>query len=298
MTIDKKFESLFQIKIQFQGADHVVNLRVPPFGELFGLILQPQHRTPERMSVMFPAEFKRLIASLDGRVVDIESARGLYADPHAAGQIVAARNKLLETLAEQGRIFAQCPYCFKWEAELNVIAMTVALQQGPWPIIDERMFLAVPSLAQQFPPNRQPRTILGASRIRFELPSSVIGLGAPVTAGILRDADREGGTLEQLAWDRVKSQIDKTGREQWRSDVPGFRAVLRLAIALQALDGLSTEITPQVIMDMPAVDFYFLDNLHYLVYNADIQDEHKARLECRHCFRSFLPVMDPLQIVR
>jgi hypothetical protein len=79
-----------------------------------------------------------------------------------------------------------------------------------------------------------------------------------------------------------------SGREQWREDVPGFRAALRLSVALKYLDGLSGEITPEAVLQMPATDFYFLDNLHYLAHNVDITDEAKATIRCAQCGRPFV----------
>ncbi len=290
MTVDKRFESLFHARVQFQGREREVELRVPAFREIFPLILAPEHRTPDRMAVMFPAEFKRLIKSMEGGGLEVEHARALYADPQAAGQIVAARNRLFETIAEQGLTYLQCPHCFNWEAEVNVTALTTALQAGPWPIIDQRLFLAVPSLAQHLPRFSRKRRQPCSSRIRFQLPSSVIGLPAASRSGVLGDADAQDGALERAAWKRwtPSTELDKTGREQWREDVTGFRAALRLTAALKYLDGLSGEIAPEAVLQMPATDFYFLDNLHYLMHNVDITDEAKATIRCGRCGQPFL----------
>ncbi len=294
MTIDKRFESLFHSRVQFQGRERQVELRVPAFGEIFALVLESQHRTPERMSVMFPAEFKRLIKSLGENSVGIEHARALYADAQAAGQIVAARNRLFETLAEQGLLYAQCPHCLNWEAEVSIVALTVALQAGPWPIIDGRMFLAVPSLSSRLPRGIRPAGVPGTSRVRFDLPSSVFRLTTPIRSGTLGAADRNNGTSERAAWARwvTSREVGISGREQWREDVPGFRAALRLAVALEHLQGIEGEITPEVVLDMLSVDFYFLDNLHYLVHNVDLQNDKKASINCEACGLPFLLIVD------
>ena len=290
--MDQNFSSLFLTRVPFRGYDCGVELRIPSYGELFGLILTEQQRTPERMAVMMPAEFKRVIRSINGKPVSIEDAREIYAEPQAAGRIIAARNQLFETLAEQGRVFLQCPHCKSWEAELSVLALTVALQAGPWPIIDQRMFLAVPSLAWHFPPCVRVGPLTGTSRIRFQLPSAVIGLTTAPGTGVLDNADRNHGADETMAWQRwVDRQSNEPGHEQWRHEVPGFRAGLRLAVALEQLDGMSGEITPSIVLSMPAVDFYFLDNLHYLTHNVTVQDEHKASVGCGLCGRNFLLVV-------
>jgi len=292
MTMDAKFESLLHGRIQFQGSESQVVLRIPRIGELFGLLLEAHLRTPERMSVMFPAEFKRLVESLNRQPIGIEQARALYADAQSAGQIVAGRNRLFEVLAEQGRIFARCPRCSNWEAELSIIALTVALKAGPWPIVDERMFLAMPSLAKRRSKGARPPRAVCASRIRFELPSRIAGLPAEVGIGILGDADRNNGAAELAAWQEwapARSERE-AGREQWRADVPGFQAVLRLAVALDQLDGISGIITPEVVLRMPITDFYFLDNLYYLAHNVDVTGNREPGVKCGECAQTFWPV--------
>jgi hypothetical protein len=294
MNVDTKFETLFHRPIQFQGRDCQVDLRVPRIGELFGLLLEAHHRTPARMSVMFPAEFKRLVESLDGEAIDIEDARALYAEAQSAGQIVAARNRLFEVLAEQGRIFARCPHCSNWEAELSVLALTVALQAGPWPIVDERMFLAMPSLVKHRSKGARPPGVVCASRIGFKLPSKVVGLPAEVGSGILGDADRQNGAAELAAWQlwAPRGSERTAGREQWREDVPGFRGVLRLSVALDQLDSSVGIITPETVLSMPVVDFFFLDNLYYLAHNVDVSANSGLEMRCAVCAQIFLPVAD------
>jgi hypothetical protein len=294
MNADTKFETLFHSGIQFQGRDCQVDLRVPRIGELFSLLLARHHRTPARLSVMFPAEFKRLVMSIDGKPMDIEQAHALYAEAQSAGQIVAARNRLFEVLSEQGRIFARCPHCSDWEAELSVIALTVALQAGPWPIVDERVFLAMPSLAERLSKGARPQGAVCSSRIRFELPSKVVGLPAEVGSGVLSDADRDNGAAELAAWQywAPRESERAVGREQWREDVPGFRAVLRLTVALDQLDGSAGTISPEIVLRMPSVDFYFLDNLYYLTHNVDIAANNDPEVKCSSCAQIFLPVSD------
>jgi len=289
--MDPNFQSLFHTRITFRGRESQVELRVPAYAEVFGLILEAHLRTPERMLVMMPAEFKRIIRSIDGAPVKIEDARQLYADAQAAGQIVAARNRLFETLAEQGRIFMQCPHCVKWEAEVSVTALTVALEAGPWPIVDQRMFLAVPSLAQHFPPRIRFAQVHGTSRIRFDLPSTVIGLPGPINEGILTAAGHIGDASELAAWERwVKPWQGTPNHEQWRQEVPGFRAAVRLAAALANSGNQTAEINLETVLDMPVIDFHFLDNLHYLAQNASIRDVNKATVSCGLCGESCLLV--------
>ena len=291
-TPAEHLRALLQLRIPFHGAEHEVELRVPSTGEIFPLLLEPQHRTPERMAVMFPAEFKRLVKAIDGQPMTIETARALYGEPESAGRIIAARNRLYEALAEQGRVFAQCPHCRQWEAELKLLALVVGLHAGPWPIIDERLFLAMPSLADPRPNGTRPPTLPRTSRLRFELPSHVVGLPAEAQTGILGDVDADGGRRERAAWERwvPPGTARAEGREMWREDVAGFRAMLRLSVALERLDGLVGEITPEVIARMPIVDFYFLDNLYYLVHNVDIASDTPLVIDCAQCGKRYLPV--------
>jgi hypothetical protein len=150
----------------------------------------------------------------------------------------------------------------------------------------------MPSLAKRRPKGARPPGAVCASRIRFELPSKVAGLPAEVGSGVLGDADRDNGAAELAAWQEwAPARSERAaGRQQWREDVPGFQAVLRLTVALDQLVGFSGTITPEVVLRMPMTDFCFLDTLYYLTHNVDVNGDREPEVKCGECAQTFLPV--------
>jgi hypothetical protein len=288
-----QLDTLLNVRVPLDDAKRAVRLRVPPAVDLLTLILEPKVRTPERLAVLVPSELKRLMESVDGQPATIELARAFARDMVATVELLTARKRLLEVLSEEGAVYATCPHCLAWEAELSVVALTVALQAGPWPIIEDGAVLGVPALADPLPRGTRPATPPAAARIRFVPPSHVLGLPAEITGGVLGDADAEQDRLVREAWSRWAPPDDERapGRTQWRHDVPGFRAMLRLAVALTSVEGTSEPISPALVERMPAVDFYFLDTLHYVTHNVDVGPQTHAAITCEKCGARFLPVL-------
>ena len=294
MTLTRaQLDTLLNVRVPMGGAERSVRLRVPPAGDLLTLILERKVRTPERLAVLVPSELKRTIESIDGQPSNIELARAITRDMPAMVELLTARKRMLEVLSEEGVVYATCPHCRAWEAELSVVALTVALQAGPWPIIEDGAVLGVPALAEPLPRGTRPATLPAAARIRFVPPTHVVGLPAEVVGGVLGDADADQGRLVREAWNRWAPPGDERapGRQQWRHDVPGFRAALRLAVALTSVEGATDPISPALIERMPVVDFYFLDTLHYVTHNVDVGPQTHAAITCEQCGARFLPVL-------
>jgi hypothetical protein len=126
--------------------------------------------------------------------------------------------------------------------------------------------------------------------LRYELPSAV--LAGNGDGGILGDLDADPRRpREMAAWLRwaPSSAAPAPQHEDWNSGVPGFRAILRLSVALE--DGAKTPgaISPEIVEQMPVTDFFFLDQLYYLTHNVSVASPQSA-LPCGRCGARFLPV--------
>jgi hypothetical protein len=293
MLTQAELQRLLHPVIRFGGVERSVELRLPSCADILPLLMEPHLRIPQRLSTLLPSEFKRFLRTFDGRQADIEIARAIFADAEAAVGLLQARRQLLEAVAEQGLVFASCPHCRNWEARLSVVALTVALQAGPWPIVEDGLYLAMPSLCDPLPPGDRPSEPPPAARVRFDLPSRALDIPSGIGSGELQSADREHGRPLADAWKRWTgpAATSSPGREQWRPDVPGFRAMLRLSVALTQIDGRAEEASPGLIEAMPLADFYFLDTLHYVTTAADASGRSRTVIACERCGQSFLPIL-------
>ena len=105
---------------------------------------------------------------------------------------------------------------------------------------------------------------------------------------------RDAVYAEQAAWARwAPPDVERPeGRTWWRPRHPGFRAMLRLSVALRRLeqaDGRVIEPTPESVERLYAADIHFLDLLywHACAANAPID----ATVACQKCSTSFLPAL-------
>jgi hypothetical protein len=62
---------------------------------------------------------------------------------------------------------------------------------------------------------------------------------------------------------------------------------LRMAATLESLSAAPVEIAS--VMQLALGDFLFLDNLHYLLCERDLPEDHGLAISCRSCGKAFLP---------
>jgi hypothetical protein len=280
-----KFDALLRKHVDIRGHSRELTLRMPRFGEVFNQYLPRRLRTADRMSVLAPAQIKRLVSSLDGVAADIELARAIFNDPALYAQYVAARNDLLETVIESGMLHCLCPHCGQWEAELSPLALAVGLRAAFWPLSEADTQLAVPSTADATWRARAPHVLARSSRQRATLPYATASAGSPVTATFRAvDGEARQQRLRQLQDGIAGQERD----EQWSEDLVGFRAALRMAATLESLSAAPVEIAS--VMQLALGDFLFLDNLHYLLCERDLPEDHGLAISCRSCGKAFLPL--------
>jgi hypothetical protein len=283
---DTPFLASPPLNLSFAGGAHTVELRMPTIGEIFPLLLARPLRSRDRMRVLGPAEIKRFIAKLDRRDCDIESARALQAEPAAFAQYAITRTRWLEAACEAGMMLAQCPHCRSWDADLAPLAYAIGLRHEFRPIADDDFYLTMPTLADPAPLGVRPPEVAKSSRLRFVLPCQ-----SQFSGGTFRIGDCSAAEVE--AWRRWAPADGPRaeGHEQWREDIAGFRAVLRLAVALETLGENAKPPGPADVMTLPLADFLFLDNLHFLLHDLAIPSDHGLLVQCGKCGRRFLPVL-------
>ena len=111
---------------------------------------------------------------------------------------------------------------------------------------------------------------------------------------VLRDVDddtEQGLELEAAAWRRwaPTGVTPPAERSHWRYRSPGFRAIVRLTVALRALDG-DTALTPERIEALSLADFLFLDAAYFLTHYADQPTSEALVLTCEACGGRYLPL--------
>jgi len=252
--------TLLQVRVRISGADRLIDLRVPTVRQIAPLVLPPERRFPERLRSRLPVEIQSTVDKVDGTPVDRELADAICADPTALSAVLRARGHAFAALSERGRIYALCPHCRERETELSVFVLVAGLEDGPWPVTDADGLIAVPALATLLPAGERPKSRARAGRIRVRLASADCGMSAGVESAVLGDVTTETDAQGWRQW--APSGVEQPDeRFYWRYQNPAFRALLRLAVALQTLDG-STDVTTESIEALPIVNFFFLDNTY------------------------------------
>jgi hypothetical protein len=275
--------------VHLDGRDQPFELAVPPAGEVLPMIMDPDVETPERAQNRLRIGLSGLLVKLDGRRVYRADAARVAADPQALGAVLIKRNALYEVLREEGRLFALCPRCRTWEAEVTIPALVVGLRGGLRDLFTpDRLLLAPLALSDPRSPGKRPADLHLAALLRFVLPSARVGLpGATASGGVLGDLGD--GTAEEMAWERFVpiDQPTPEGAAHRRYGNPGFRAMLRLAVVLE-LEG-HAEVTPEVVEALPVVDVLYLDALYHLTHFVDVPETTSLRLHCETCGETFGP---------
>jgi hypothetical protein len=279
-------EKLRQLTLPFQGRMRAATLRVPTAGEILPLVIEPDIRSPSLVAASLTQEVLALIDTLDGECPTEDDALALSQDAEALGRVLQVRNALYEHLVAAGRALARCPNCGA-DAEVDLQFYWLALRLPRWNFFDRGVLMHVPSLSNPLPSGRRPEPARLATSIAFRHPSD------PVVEGVLRtlqsDESRRREAEAWAAW--VPPGIEKTeGHWHWRKRVPGFRAMLRLAVALDPSPDRPS-LSPSTIEAMPIGAYLFLDLLHFATSNVDITDGTRAEVTCPACLQRFLPML-------
>jgi hypothetical protein len=289
----------------------VIRLRPPRYEQVVRLI------NPERYAAN-PRQF--LIMELDEIISDdgdpeaSPDPEAVVDDPATLAGVLRQRAELYESMLEQGRVEAVCPRCAT-PTELDLAFYVLALRLPPWRAVDGAA-IATPALADPEPPAPsalrpydeppvalrgvapRPREIPRAARLDFVLPSARAGLtsASDPVRGTLGDVD---GDREAAAWRQwaPAGRVQPAGRNYRRRDQPGFRAALRLSVAIQSLsteNGEPIESTVDNLERLFLCDVQFVDVLYTATHALPVEtpsdgSRPRAAIACQ-CGEFFLPI--------
>ena len=307
-----RLDALRQFSVYLADAQHRVGVDPPRCAAVAGLIVPPAQRIHHERALL-RGELVQTIA-LDGTPIWAEQADLIIDDPSALAAVVAVRERVYGFLVEQGRAVAVCPTC-AGTVDLDLAFYAVALRLPSWRVTDGA-FLAVPGLAHPEPPEppilrpTQERPVAArgiaprpprpprAARIDFVLPSARTGLADADDAVAGSLADIEPGR-EAEAW-RTWAPPDRDQPDErmyWAPSRAGFRAVLRLSVAVTSLrDSRSGPIepTPGSVEHLFLADLQFLDALYTATHELPVETpanggEPRGTVHCA-AGHAFLPV--------
>jgi hypothetical protein len=270
--MSRDLADLLRFDVTSASGPRAVELRIPVMEGVHPLILEKSARDAAGLAATLPFLALRFVSTVDGRALDLHAADELGGDAAFMRDLLVRIRTMLQTLCEQGAVFALCPACGMWEAELDFTALALTIA-SPLPGVFEGPFLAFPSLASPDGAAARPR-IARAARIRFGLPSARLGIPGPLSGGVLKDVPFE--RVPQTAEEGDEPDASRTG--------PGWLALERLARAVDP------SLSPEAAEALPAIDFFFLDLLHYVVYRAPVNSDTAGKVRCPRCGAEFLPV--------
>jgi hypothetical protein len=300
-------ETLRHLRVRIAGQERAITIHPPSYDSVVRGLIEPEGRVSRERGLVM-AELVQIL-DVDGEPVLPDTADPILDDASALETIRRARERLYAFAVEQGRVFAICPACkSRKELDLEFYATTLGL---PPPRVIDGPFIAAPGLALPRiapPPILRPyeerdvamRTIAPrpttpprAERIEIAVPSARLGISQPgdaVTATV-GDIDQR---REVDGWRRWASpRMDQpTRRIHYEAGHPGFRAMLRLAVALVELrtaDGQHVEPTPESVANLYLADVQFLDLIYAATHDLPVGQEPRCTIHCG-CGQAYLPV--------
>jgi len=290
MTINPALEQFFVTRVPLDGRDHEIRLRVPS--------------TKADLTLLPPADFRHhaeleqgatrlwvaaLVESIDGAPVSREVRHALADNTAARAVVFSHREALLDALRFEGRIFLHCPHCPRGEVEIDLLGLAAGLRVDLWPLSEPDGFPAAPSVATLWPRGSRPSGSIVAARVRVALPSRRAGLDGPHS--IAEFGQPITADMDAHAWRRWghDGQPLVANKEYWRYSNPGFRAILRLSLALSRLDNVA-EISPDMIEALPVCDALFVDSAYHMLTNVNVMDHAACTVTCPACRGRFLAV--------
>jgi hypothetical protein len=276
--------ALTEFDLDLDGRSRHFKLREPATSEVISLVLDRDIRTADLVERRLAFELYYLIEEVDGEEPDWEEAQAWVRNPESLGRLLHARNRLYNHLAEQGRALAFCPHCDGPPAELDLLFYWMTLRLPKWDFFDQGVLMHSPSLSSNIPAGSRPPAPPRARNLAFTYPYLQGDLHSLATA--------ESQAREHAYWPRFAPDDEDPpdDRAHWRRNSPGFRAILRLAVALTP-DSQAREVTPAEVDALPLGAFLFADLLHFAAVNVDVPGDSRAKLKCAHCTQEFLPVL-------
>lgn len=218
-----------QLEIVLAGRTRHVELREPATGESIALVLDKDIRTPDLVEQRLAWEVYRLIDRIDGEEPDWDEAVAVARDAEALGRVLHVRNALYNYLANEGRALAFCPFCSGPPAILDLAFYWLVLRLPKWDFFDRGVLMHLPSLSSSLPAGKRPAGAPLARQLGFRMPED------PPREGLLHAATApDVAARERDFWSQYAPDGEDPPDEHphWRRNSPGFRAILRLAAAL------------------------------------------------------------------
>jgi hypothetical protein len=290
-------EELRHARLTVKGREQNITLYLPRVGDVAQLIFDPP--VPQDQGEQALAAELVQIIDVEDRPIEFAAAHALVKRGAEIGPLLEARNRLYYHACEQGRAYAACPRCGS-EFELDLLWYALALKSPSWELMDRDVLLARPYLgipaANQAEKISLPRATRSSSVIRFALPSHRLWVGEPADAawGRLTMLD---AAAETAAWNEwiVPEEDPTPERVHWRIQHPGFRAILRLSLLVEALTdpaGHNIDVTPVTVERMFLADLHFLDILYRFVLELTLSNA-PAMVACAACGQHFVPTGVP-----
>lgn len=282
MTAPMKFPILIA------GRLHLAELQLPPVGEVVSLWMSPRLRNASHTAILRPAEIRRFLSGVDGQPPSIDLARAIAADGDAFAAYRTARDTALAQATEGGMIYAECPHCRNWEADLLPLALAVGLHVRFWPLVEPSGDLALPALANAC--DRALPDAATASRLSFTLPRTSDN-GA---RGVFASND----AVARLAdWEMQSDHLFRESPDQaedWETESPGWRALLRFGAIIADWPEPDKFNSLQALASVSLADFLFVDNIYYLTHCVAQPADAPLLLTCPRCDGRFQPLAPKL----
>jgi hypothetical protein len=282
-----ELKSLLNFTLSSSTGPRAVELHIPTTLRVSGLFHEEDVvRDAHRLSMWLPNLALVFVASVDGKPLRFDQVETMLADVDFARGLLVRIRTLIDTLRERGKIYVLCPGCRRWETEVPITAYALGIA-APVPSAFEGPFLATPTLGSTTLNAAERPPLPTAAQVRFELPNAHLGLSAPFRGGILEEVQPQPEEL-QLEPDFVFDDEDDFDEDNPayvpNRSGPGWRALLRLSRAIQPPVSLET------LEQLPAVDFFFLELMHYLVFVAPVRPDTVGLIRCDFCGARFLPI--------
>jgi hypothetical protein len=276
--------AITKFPILIAGRQHLAELQLPHIGEVLSLWMTPRLLTASRTAILRPAEIRRFIVRVDGQPPSADLARAIAADADAFAAYRVARDTALAQATEGGMVYAECPHCRSWEADLIPLTLAVGLHVPFWPVVVATGDLALPVLAGGC--DRPLSGEAATSRITFALPR--VGINGP--RGVLAGAN----AVARLAdW---KIQADRLFRESpdqaedWEAESPGWHALLRFGAIIAVWPEPCDVRSLHALARVSLADFLFVDNIYYLTHCVAQPADTPMIMTCPNCHGRFQPL--------